>query len=243
MRTELLLLPGLLCDARVWSAQTAALADVAACSVPSLTEHDSIGAMADAVLRDAPPRFAVAGFSMGGCIALELLARAPERVERLALLSTNAGGITPMVREQLVPAIARVEAGDLDAYLEEAFPRYFAPSRVTDRTMHDIYVSMARSIGAAAGTRQLRALLSYAGFDADPAAIAVPTAVIAGRFDRRLPPDGQAAMAARIPGATMQVIETSGHFTPIEAPDAVNDALRAWLTGVREGIASARSGS
>lgn len=228
---NVLLLPGLFCDARVWSAQRSALADIAACSVPALGANDSIDAMADAVLREAPPRFAIAGFSMGGCVALEIVARAPERVERLALLSTNAAGITPMVREQLTDAIARVEAGELDTYLEDAFPRYFAPSRAADRALRDVYVAMGRSIGAVAGARQMRALLTYAGFAADPASIAVPTAVIAGRFDGRIPPDVQAAMAGRIPTATMQVIETSGHFTPIEAPDAVSEALRHWFTG------------
>ena len=98
---DVLLLPGLLCDERLWAAQTAALADSARSRTSDLTAHESIAAMADAVLSQAPGRFAMAGFSMGGCVALEVAARAPDRVGRLALLSTSARGLSPPVRQQL----------------------------------------------------------------------------------------------------------------------------------------------
>jgi pimeloyl-ACP methyl ester carboxylesterase len=103
---HLLLIPGLLCNARLWASQTRSLADISCIDVPDLTEHVSIPDMAEDILHRAPEQFALAGFSMGGCVALEIVARAPTRVSRLALLSTNAGGLLPPVRQHLMQAIA-----------------------------------------------------------------------------------------------------------------------------------------
>jgi pimeloyl-ACP methyl ester carboxylesterase len=229
MYTELILIPGLLCDARLWSAQTSDLAASARSYVPDLAAFDSIPAMADAVLSHAPPAFALAGFSMGGVVALEVLARAPGRVQRLALLSTNAGGITPVVREHLSASISGLEADQLDAYLADAFPRYVAPGRVQDRALQSTFDGMGKDLGAAAGARQMRALLNYPGFAGDLGAIRCPVTVICGRQDQRIPVAVHQQMARAIPGATLQVIERSGHFTPIEQPPAVTEALQAWL--------------
>src|SRR6476469_3745808 len=95
MAQPLLLLPGLLNTRRLWESQIADLADVAEVTVPELWHHASIGEMAEAVLKGAPERFALGGFSMGGYVAFEILRRAPERVERLALMDTQATPDTP----------------------------------------------------------------------------------------------------------------------------------------------------
>ena len=132
MQTELVLLPGLLCDRRLWVQQIAGLADVARSSVIDLSTCDSVEEMADVVLHQAPDRFALAGFSMGGCVALEILARALERVRCLALLSTRAAGLLPAVRQHYEEVISNLEAGGMDAYLAGAFPKYVAPEKVRD---------------------------------------------------------------------------------------------------------------
>src|SRR5215510_3293062 len=106
MIPDVLLLPGLLCDERLWAAQAKALARSARFHTPDLAPFDSIARMADAVLGQAPGRFALAGFSMGGWVALEVVARAPDRVSRLALLSTAPGALLPPVREHLRGALA-----------------------------------------------------------------------------------------------------------------------------------------
>jgi pimeloyl-ACP methyl ester carboxylesterase len=235
MKSRLLLTPGLLCDARLWQPQIDSLAGVAQSDVPDLAAYDAIAAMADAVLARAPSRFAVAGFSMGGVVALEILARAPQRVTGLALLSTNASGITPVVREHLAASIAGLEAGQLDAYLEDAFPRYVAPSRVHDRALWETFSAMAKHLGADTGSRQMRALLSDPGFRGDLAQIACPSTVICGRDDQRIPVAVQQQRAAQIPGATFRVIENAGHFTPLEQPTAVSAALREWLESIAPG--------
>jgi pimeloyl-ACP methyl ester carboxylesterase len=229
IRTDLILIPGLLCDARLWKAQTADLAASTRSHVSDLATYDSIPAMADAVLDQAPSTFSLAGFSLGGAVALEIYARAPQRVQRLALLSTNASGITPMVREHLAASISGLEAGRLDAYLADAFPRYVAPDRVHDRTLQNTFDAMAKDVGAADGVRQMRALLNYPGFGGDLGAIRCPTTVICGREDQRIPVPIHERTARAIPGATLHVIEDSGHFTPLEQPGAVTAAVRAWL--------------
>lgn len=229
------LLPGLLCDARLWQAQIEALANVAGAQIPDFGAYDSISSMVDALLAEAPPTFALAGFSLGGVVALEILARAPQRVTALALLSTNAAGITPAVREHLAASIAGLEAGRLAAYLEDAFPRYVAPSRVHDRALWETFAAMAKHLGATAGARQMRALLDYPGFRGDLARITCPTVVIAGRDDQRIPVAVQQQTAAQIPGAAFRVIENAGHFTPLEQPAAVSAALREWLESTRPG--------
>jgi pimeloyl-ACP methyl ester carboxylesterase len=235
MTAQLLLIPGLLCDAQLWRTQIDALASSAHAHVPELGARGSIPAMADALLEQAPPSFALAGFSLGGVVALEILARAPQRVTGLALLSTNAAGITPAVREHLAASIAGLEAGQLDAYLKDAFPRYVAPSRVHDPALRETFSAMATHLGAAVGVRQMRALLDYPGFRGDLARIACPTTVIAGRDDQRIPVAVQQQMAAQIPGATFRVIENAGHFTPLEQPAAVTAALREWLASIGPG--------
>jgi len=226
---ELLLLPGLLCDERLWAAQTEALAGWARSRTPDLTTHDSIAAMADAVLSQAPERFALAGFSMGGCVALEVVSREPDRVCRLALLSTSARGLLPPVRQQLRDSISGIEAGGLDAYLADVFPRYVAPERNHDSALWGTFAAMGKRLGPAVAVRQIRALLEYPGFCDDLGRIACPTVVICGREDRRTPVAAHQELAGLIPGARLRVIELAGHFTPLEEPQAVASALRGWL--------------
>jgi len=226
---NVVLLPGLLCDKRLWAAQTRGLVGLARCRIPDLTAFESIATMADAVLERAPGRFALSGFSMGGCVALEVVARAPERVSRLALLSTSPRGLLPTVRQHYLDSIAGIEAGGFDAYLTDAFPLYVAPERVHDDALWSVFAAMAESLGPLVAVRQMRSLLEYQGFLADLSKIACPTVVICGREDRRTPVTVHEELAGRIPKATLQVIERAGHFTLLEEPQAVTDALCDWL--------------
>lgn len=229
MAGELLLLPGLLCDRRLWSTQAEVLADAAWCRIPDLAHCESIGAMAEAVLGEAGGRFSLAGFSMGGCVALEIVARAPRRVGRLALLSTNAAGLLPAVREHYQASIARIEAGALEEYLADAFRRYVAPGNAQDGHLRETFFAMGRTLGPVVAVRQMRALLAYPGFCGKLGEIALPTLLVCGAEDRRTPLVAHEEMARQISGAELTVIEGSGHFTPLERPAAVTRALRAWL--------------
>jgi len=227
--TDLLLLPGLLCDERLWAAQVNALTGSVRSRVPDLSGHESISAMADAVLATSPLRFALAGFSMGGCVALEIFARAPERVCRLALLSTSAKGLTEPVREHLQGSISEIEAGGFDRYLADAFPRYVAPGRAHDRALWNAFEAMANALGSVVAVRQMRALLNYPGFASNLGWITCPTAIICGRQDLRVPVPIHVEMASQIPAAKLLVIDRCGHFVSLEQPQAVIDGLSEWL--------------
>jgi len=227
MTKDVLLLPGLLCDARLWLASTEGLA--ATVQVADLTQHDSVAAMADAALSGAPPRFTLAGFSLGGCVALEVLARAPGRVSRLALLSTAVRGLPEPVHQHYVQAMPAIESGGLVAYLADAFPRYVAPAHVQDRALRDLFMAMGEALGPAVAVRQMRALLGYPGYGGDLGTIRCPVAVVGGAEDRRVTPESHADLARQIPGAALTIIEGAGHFTPLEAPEAVRETLRALI--------------
>jgi pimeloyl-ACP methyl ester carboxylesterase len=133
------------------------------------------------------------------------------------------------VRERLREAIPAIEAGGLGAYLAHAFPSYVSPDRAHDRALWTTFAAMGASLGPAVAVRQMRALLAYPGYGGDLGRIGCPTAVICGAEDRRTPPAAHRELAALIPGATLRVVERAGHFTPLEAPQAVTGALRDWL--------------
>lgn len=229
MVADLFLLPGLLCDGRLWRHQMEGLADAARCVVPDLTAHDTIAAMADAVLGVAPARFALAGFSLGSCVALEVFARAPGRVARLALLSSAVHGLPEAVRRHYLESIPAIESGGLGRYLADAFPRYVAPARAHDRALWEVFRAMGESLGPDVAVRQMKALLTYPGYQGDLGTVRFPTAVVCGAEDHRATPTAQAELASQIPGASLREIEGAGHFTPLEAPEAVTEALRDWL--------------
>jgi pimeloyl-ACP methyl ester carboxylesterase len=230
----LLLLPGLMCDRAVWAAQIEVFSATHEVIVPHYGTLDSLAAMAEQVLRKAPAGpLAVAGHSMGGRIAFEMWARAPQRIERIALLDTSyhplppgeegdrerAGryalleiartqGLRPMAREW---ARGMVHADHLDTPLFEAVLDMFERSSVA---------AFAAQIEALLARRDATALLE---------SITVPTLVLCGRDDAWSPPARHELMHERIPGSTLTVIERCGHMSPMEQPAAVTAALREWL--------------
>jgi len=229
MKTSLILLPGLLCDQQLWAAQITRLSDLADCQTVNLAPYSSIQKMADAVLDQAPPVFHLSGFSMGGFVAMEIVARAPKRVSGLALLSTCAHGISPAVRQNYLDSIALIKAGHFDNYLSNAFPRYVASERIHDKDLWLIYSKMAKHLGPAVAITQMQALLEYPGFLGDLGEIACPSTIICGQEDQRASFAVYQELATSIPKASLNVIKLSGHFTPIEKPLEVTDCLERWL--------------
>jgi pimeloyl-ACP methyl ester carboxylesterase len=227
--TSLVLVPGLLCNELLWAHQLDALQAHAIVTIPDLTAQATITDMAAAILRDAPPRFCLAGFSMGAWVALEIMELAPDRVERLALLSATHGGLLPATAAAIEHSIGIVEQEGLDAYLDAAYPNYVAPPRASDATLKACFVSMAHAVGAKAGLRQMRALLAVTDPYPNLGKIRCPTILIGGRDDHRTTPSAHERLAAEIPAAILTLVEDSGHFTPLEAPDEVRSLLTRWL--------------
>lgn len=230
MRTPVVLLPGLLCDAQLWQPQIESLADRIEPWVADLTRDDSMAAMASRVLAEAPfGEFALAGLSMGGYAALELMRRAPERVRRLALLDTQARADTPEATERRLALIALARQGRFAGVTDRLLPLLLHTSRLRDERLVGIVKAMAQNVGSEAFLRQQKAIMGRVDSRESLARIACPTLVLCGGQDMLTPLDRHEEMAAAIPGASLVVIPDCGHLATLEAPQAVNAALVAWL--------------
>jgi pimeloyl-ACP methyl ester carboxylesterase len=228
-RPFLYLLPGLLCDDFVFAEEVRALADRATLRVPNFFGLDSLATMAERVLAEAPCRFALAGFSMGGRVALQIVRQAAHRVERLALLDTGAEGC------QAGEKIARQKLVDLGfaqgmaALAGRWLPPMLHPRRHTDPAIVGPLTAMVCRATPAVFEAQVHALLGRPDATEVLAAIDCPTLVACGRQDEFTPLSQHEAMAGAIKGATLEIFEDAGHFAPVETPSAVSEALRRWL--------------
>jgi len=228
-KTNLVLLPGLLCDDFAWQNQKEALADIANVTIADLTPYESIGAMAEAVLADVPDNFALAGLSMGGYVALEIMRRAPERVERLALVDTAAHTDSEeqtKLRQQMIGA---VEAGMFEQVFQQLAGLLVYKDAQADEQLMGGLTAMAKRVGADVFVRQTRAIMQRPDSTGDLANIKCPALVMCGKYDNLFSADIHKAMADKIPGANLVFIDDCGHSSSVEKPEAVNKALREWL--------------
>lgn len=226
---QLILLPGLLNDAGLWRDQISGLADLARPWVPDLTRGDSINALAQGVLDQAEPTFALAGFSMGGYVAQEIARIAPGRLERLALLDTSMRVDPPerAARRRALTEAAR-RPGDFLGISHAILKSYIDASRLNDRDLTGRIVAMTQRLGREVFIRQNS--LDRQDGEAALKSLQVPLLILCGETDQITPVAGHRAMAEAIGGAPLVVIPRAGHMTPMEAPEAVNEALRTWLT-------------
>lgn len=225
----LLLIPGLLCDQALWRHQIAAFGGYVKMAVGDITGQATLAEMAEAVLDRAPAHFSLAGFSLGGQVALEIMRVAPEPVDRLALLSTTRGGLLPPSQIAIREAVAIVEGGGFEEYLETSYQAYVAERRFEDAALKRCFLDMAHGVGTDAGLRQMRALLAITEPFAHLDQIRCPTVIVGGEEDRRTTPAAHEALAREIPGSELVFIRNSGHFTTLEQPAIVTDVLRRWM--------------
>lgn len=229
MRPVIYLLPGLLSDAAVWRAQVQRLSDTHDVRVPQFFGYDSIPAMARGVLAGAPDRFALAGHSMGGRVAVEIMRLAPERVDRLALLNTGIHAVREgeAAKRQVLVDLALAEG--MEALAARWAPPMVAPARVADVALMEEIAAMVCRATPEIFRRQIRALLNRPVVRDVLGAIACPTCVIGARHDGWSPLSQHEEIASLIAGARLVCVEDCGHFSPLERPDAVSAALSAWL--------------
>lgn len=226
----LLLLPGLLNDARLWQGQMAGLAGLAQVSVADLTGADSIAGLAASVLAKAPAeRFALAGLSMGGYVAFEIMRQAPQRVAALGLLDTSARSDTPEATAARRNLMQLAET-DFPAVVTTLLPRLVHPSQLEDKAIVEPIVAMAADMGKEAFYNQQRAIIGR--IDSRPYLhqIKCPTLVLCGRQDLITPVDIHEELVAAIPGARLAIIEECGHLSTLCQPQRVTEALREWLS-------------
>ncbi|EIM29491.1 alpha/beta fold hydrolase [Microvirga lotononidis] len=230
MVETLVLIPGLACTARLFAPQIAALSTGCTIVVADNAQDDSIAAMAGRLLRDVPGTFALAGLSMGGYIAMEVMRLAPERVERLALLDTSARPDTPEASRDRERLIALAEAGRLDEIHSALWPRLVHPDHRNDRDLQDALVGMMRETGAEAYIRQQRAIMARADSRPSLPGIEIPTLVLVGEGDSITPPEIAREMAEMIEWASLVVVPDAGHMSTLEQPDRVIQAMQLWLS-------------
>ena len=229
-RPPLLLIPGLLCDGRLWQHQLATLADAANMTVGDHSTHDNLYEIAATLLTKAPPRFAVAGLSMGGYIAFELLRQAPERITHLALINTAARPDSPEKRQRRLDFMALATRGRFRGVSHALLPLLIHRDRLDDRELAGTVSAMARDSGVEAYLRESRAIVDRPDSVPMLSGIACPTVVIGGLQDQLTPPECQQEIADGIPGAELILLDRCGHLAPLEHPQAVNAALRKLLT-------------
>ncbi|HLI14117.1 MAG TPA: alpha/beta fold hydrolase [Alphaproteobacteria bacterium] len=229
-RIPLVLVPGLLCDGALWRHQSEHLGEVAAPMVADVSARDTIAAMAQAVLEQAPPGpFALAGLSMGGYIAFEIMRRAPERVVRLALLDTSARPDTEEQRARRHALIDQCRLGDFKGVTTRLLPLLIHADRLRDEALTGEVMAMSVRVGKEAFLRSQAAIMGRPDSRARLGEIRVPTLVLVGREDVLTPLEVNREMAERIPRAKFVVVEGCGHLSTMERPEAVTAVMRYWL--------------
>jgi pimeloyl-ACP methyl ester carboxylesterase len=227
----LLLVPGLTCSARLFAPQIPVLWPYAPVMVADHRHDDTIDAIARRILDNAPPRFALAGLSMGGYLAFAIMRIAPERVTRVALLDTSARADTPEQTVTRKAQIAMTQAGRFAEIPDMSMPRYVHPNRQNDSAVTATVRRMAEETGPDAFIRQLNAIMSRPDSRPVLSAIRCPTLVLVGDADAATPPDLAREIADGIPDARLVVVPDCAHLSTLEQPEAVNAALLEWLKG------------
>ncbi|MDH7785424.1 pimeloyl-ACP methyl ester carboxylesterase [Ochrobactrum sp. 19YEA23] len=229
MIEHVVMVPGLACTWELFAPQSSALEGLATFSVANHSACDDLPSLARSILDDAPPRFALCGFSLGGYVALEIMRQAPDRVTRLALLDTAAGPELPeqTVRRRRLLKLA-IEEG-MDRVCDLMMPYLVGTTRWNDPALAATVRRMFSDTGAAAFSRQVQVIMSRPDSRPDLRHIQCPTMILVGRDDMLTPVAAAEEMAAEIPHASFIVLSDCGHLTTLERPAAVSAAMQNWL--------------
>ncbi len=225
----LVMIPPMLCDARVFAEQIRDLSYDHAVMFAPATRGERMEEIASQILTWAPSKFALAGAGMGGMIAMEVLRRAPDRVTRIALISTNPQADTPEAAAAREPQIIAARAGRWDDVLQhEINSTWMAPTADKVEIVR-LLNHMGQAMGPEVYVRQARAMQRRKDQQLTMRKIRQPTIVICGRHDGQYPVKRHEFLAELIPYAELDVIEQAGYLPTLEAPDVVSDALRRWM--------------
>ena len=226
---DLILLPGMMCDARLFAPQIAVLQDSMRISVPLPVSAPNMAQLAAEVLADAPGRFALGGVSMGGILAMEIIRQAPQRVTHLALIDTNPFAERDEVKARRNPQMDAVRDGWLAAVMrDEMKPSYFT-HRADNADLLDLTMAMATDLGPDAFIAQSLALRDRPDYEATLRHVTCSTLILCGRHDQLCPVERHEAMKVMIPHARLCIVEEAGHLPTIETPGIVTTALQELL--------------
>ncbi|MEO9572437.1 MAG: alpha/beta fold hydrolase [Tateyamaria sp.] len=229
MAEPLVLLPGMMCDARLFGPQIAELSSEYSIMVSPVTRGERIEEIASGLLDELPARFALAGLSMGGIVAMELLRRAPDRITRVAFMDTSPLAETPQASTAREPQIIKARTGRLQELMrDEVLPTYFGPGPYRAE-ITELMLDMADALGPEIFVRQSRALQRRRDQQGTLRKCKVPTMVLCGAHDMLCPVKRHTFMAELINGAELRVLEEAGHVPTLEAPAETTQALRDWM--------------
>lgn len=227
--TPVLFVPGLLCSAEIFEAQAAALWRLGPITIASTLDGDTVEEVAETILKTAPPRFALAGISMGGYISFEIMRQAPERIVRLALLDTTARPDTPAQTAQRRLTLKQAQEGDFETIAVASLTSLMHPARRGELSLREISERMAQAVGLDGFARQLALIMSRPDSRPSLCKITVPTLVMVGDMDALTPVDRAQEIVGKISGAKLVVVPECGHLSTIEQPREVSSALVDWM--------------
>lgn len=225
MRNALILLPGMMCDARLFAPQIAHLSDRYDITVPRMDAGATMVELATDILQTAPTQFALGGLSMGGIVAMEIMRQAGDRVTHLALMDTNPYAELDEVKKRRGPQMDKVAAGQLAAVMRDEMKPHYLASGPQKAALLDLCLDMALALGPAAFRAQSLALRDRSDYSATLREVRCSTLLLCGVEDRLCPPERHHAMAEMIPAAQLNIIEGAGHLPSLEQPDQVNAAM------------------
>ncbi|NBQ28875.1 MAG: alpha/beta fold hydrolase [Rhodobacteraceae bacterium] len=227
--TPLVLIPGMMCDARLFGPQIAAFSATRPIHLAVISGHASVTELARDVLRTAPDRFALCGLSMGGIVAMEILRLSPDRVDRVALLDTNPLAELDEVKQKRLPQMMAVRDGKLTQIMrDELKPNYLADTPHRGAIL-DLCMDMALALGPHVFLHQSRALMDREDQTETLSQLDIPTLILCGRDDRLCPISRHEVMAGLVQGSRLEIIENAGHLPTLENPQDTNAALARWL--------------
>lgn len=228
-RSKVLLIPGHLCDARMWAGQVGALAAYADAATVTLPAFDSISEFAASALAQHGGRLSVVGFSLGGYVAMEMVRQSPDRIERLALLDTLGHPETAQQTERRKANFSRVDAGQYEQVRAEFTEALIGPVLRSDEKLCRVLREMVNDHSTDVYRAQQCAMMRRPDVRDDLKRIRCHTIVVCGEDDVVTPPRANREIAASIPGACYIPVAGAGHMTPMEQPVAISSLLRYWV--------------
>ena len=222
-KKEIFFISGLLSNESVWKYQIESLGGRAITKVVSPTE-ETPQKMLDKILKEAPDRFVLIGHSMGGWLAMEVMRKAKDRVSSLCLLNTTARSDSPEKRNKRLELISRAQKGEFPSIVRELVDNFVVvPSAKKE------VEKMFFEVGVDAFIRQEKSMLSREEFESILPTISCPTLVIHAEKDKLFSLDDHQNIVNKIPNAKLEIVENSGHMSPLEMPDKVNSFLKKWI--------------
>ena len=227
--TPLVLIPGMMCDARLFGPQIAAFSGWRTLVCMPIVGRASVKDLAADVLANAPKRFALAGLSMGGIVAMEVLRQEPKRVDRIALMDTNPLAEDDQIKALRLPQMVKVRAGALGTVMRDEMKPHYLSETPQRQSILDLCMEMALSLGPHVFLDQSRALMDRPDQTDILRVLDVPSLILSGRDDALCPVSRHELMAALLPNAHLEIFEGAGHLPTLEKPNLTNAALARWL--------------